>query len=107
VLLAALLVAALAATPAPATADDQTIALAVTDGGFVPAEIEAPAGSRVRIEITNKSSSAIEFESFELNRERVIQAGQTVNVYVTGLSAGTYAFFDDFHQDRKGTLVVR
>jgi plastocyanin len=106
-LLATLLVAAMAAAPALATAEDHTIALTVTDTGFAPVEVEAPAGGRVRIEITNKSSGAIEFESFELNRERVIQVGQTVSVYVTGLSAGRYAFFDDFHQERKGTLVVR
>jgi len=107
VLLVPLLLAATAVAPAFAIADDHTIALAVTDAGFDPAEIQAPVGSRVRIEVTNKSSAAIEFESFELNRERVIQPGQTVTVYVSGLDAGSYAFFDDFHQERKGTLVVR
>jgi len=107
VLLVPLLLAAMAAAPAFATAEDHTISLTVTDAGFSPAELQAPVGSRVRIEITNQSSGAIEFESFELNRERVIQAGQTVTVYVTGLDAGSYAFFDDFHQERKGTLVVR
>ncbi len=107
VLFAPLAFAALAAAPAFATAEDHTVTLAVTDTGFSPAEIQAPVDARVRIEITNKSSAAIEFESFELNRERVIQAGQTVTVYVSGLAAGSYAFFDDFHQERKGTLVVR
>lgn len=106
-LLVSSFLAAMAASPALATAEDHTVTLTVTDGGFTPAELQAPVGARVRIEITNKSSGAIEFESFELNRERVIQVGQTVNVYVTGLDAGTYAFFDDFHQERKGTLVVR
>lgn len=106
-LLVPLLVAVLGAAPASATADDHTIALSVTDTGFDPAQIQAPSAGRVRIEVTNRSSGAIEFESFDLNRERVVQAGQTVTVYVTGLNPGTYAFFDDFHQERKGALVIR
>jgi len=79
----------------------------VREAGFTPAEVEAPAGARVRIEVTNQSGAAIEFESFELNRERVVQPGQTAAVYVSGLSPGRYEFFDDFHQERRGALVVK
>ena len=88
-------------------AEDRTIPLAVEEAGFAPAEIEAPAGTRVRLEVTNRTPAAIEFESFELNRERVIQPGQTAAVYVSGLGAGRYEFFDDFHQQRRGALLVR
>jgi len=88
-------------------AEDRTIALAVEDAGFAPAEIEAPPGARVRLEVTNRTAVAIEFESFELNRERVIQPGQTAAVYVSGLEPGRYEFFDDFHQQRRGALLVR
>ena len=99
----ALLLLVLAAV---AAADDHGIPLGVHDAGFAPAEVKAPAGARVRLEVSNHTGSAIEFESFELNRERVIQPGQTVNIYVSGLSAGRYEFFDDFHQERRGALVV-
>ena len=88
-------------------AEDRTIPLAVEEAGFAPAEIEAPAGTRVRLEVTNRTPAAIEFESFELNRERVIQPGQTAAVYVSGLGPGRYEFFDDFHQQRRGALLVR
>ena len=94
-------------TAAAARADDVTVRLGVREQGFDPAEIEVAAGSRVRLEITNHTAAAIEFESFELNRERVIQPTQTAAVYVSGLQAGRYEFFDDFHQERKGALVVR
>jgi len=83
-----------------------TVALAVKDGGFEPAALKAPASARVRIEVTNQTPVAIEFESFDLNRERVVQPGQTAAVYVSGLSAGRYEFFDDFHHERRGTLEV-
>ena len=88
-------------------ADDKTLTLAVDEQGFAPAQIEAPVGGRIRLEVTNGTSAAIEFESFELNRERVIQPGQTAAVYLSDLSAGTYEFFDDFHHSRRGVLVVK
>lgn len=90
-----------------AWADDAMITLAVRDGGFDPRQVEAPAGARIQLEVTNQTSSAIEFESFELNRERVIPPDKKVVVYLSGLSAGQYEFFDDFHHERRGTLVVR
>ncbi|TMA63471.1 MAG: cupredoxin domain-containing protein [Deltaproteobacteria bacterium] len=88
-------------------AEDRTIPLAVEEAGFAPAEVEAPTGARVRLEVTNRTAAAIEFESFELNRERVIQPGQTAAVYVSGLDPGRYEFFDDFHHQRRGALLVR
>ena len=102
-----LVVVGLALGSVAARASDVTVALAAHDQGWEPAEIEAGTGARIRLEITNKTAAAIEFESFELNRERVVQPGQTAAVYVSDLKEGTYEFFDDFHQERKGKLVVR
>jgi len=102
--LAALAVLALLA--GPARAEELTVPLAVRDGGFEPAQVKMPSGAKVRLEVSNETSTAIEFESFELNRERVVQPGQKVAVYLSGLSTGQYQFFDDFHPERKGVLVV-
>ena len=88
-------------------AEERSVALAVAEHGFTPPEIEAAAGERLRLEVTNQTAAAIEFESFELNRERVVPPGRTVAVYVSGLSPGRYEFFDDFHQERRGALVVK
>lgn len=85
----------------------EPIALVVTDDGFAPAEVSVGAGGATQLAVTNKTAAAIEFESYELNRERVIQPGQTVTIYLSGLEEGRYMFFDDFHQDRRGTLVVK
>jgi plastocyanin len=103
-LLAAALVLVLAAA---AAADEPSFPLVVGEAGFAPAEIEAPAGARLKLEVTNQTAAAIEFESFELNRERVIQPGQTASVWLSGLSPGRYEFFDDFHQERRGALLVK
>jgi hypothetical protein len=89
-----------------ARADEVTVQLAVQDGGFQPAELKTPKQAKVRLEVSNETAVAIEFESFELNRERVVQPGQKVAVYLSGLSPGRYEFFDDFHHERKGVLIV-
>jgi plastocyanin len=98
--------ALLLALALPVRADDLTIALSVKAEGFEPARIAAPAGARVRLEVNNETATPIEFESFELNRERVIPPGQKATVYLSGLSAGKYEFFDDFNQKRRGALTV-
>jgi plastocyanin len=103
--LAPLLLAAAAAVAA--RAEERAVSLAVDEQGFAPAEIEVMSGERLRLEVTNQTAAAIEFESFELNRERVVQPGRTATVYVSGLSPGRYEFFDDFHQTRRGALVVK
>ena len=90
----------------PVRADDLTIALSVKTEGFEPARIAAPAGARIRLEVSNETVTPIEFESFELNRERVVQPGQRATIYLSGLSAGKYEFFDDFNQVRRGVLTV-
>jgi hypothetical protein len=99
--------AIVAVTAQPVVAEDRTVALRVEESGFAPVELEVPVTGRIRLEVTNGTAVAIEFESFELNRERVIQPGQTAAVYLSGLSAGRYEFFDDFHQTRRGVLVVK
>ena len=90
-----------------AAAAEVTVALGVHDTGFDPALVETPAGAKIRLEVTNHTASAIEFESFELNRERVVQPGQTVAVYLSDLTADAYEFFDDFHPERRGVLRVK
>jgi hypothetical protein len=92
-----LLAALLLALAARVRAEERSVALANAEHGFAP----------LRLEVTNQTAAAIEFESFELNRERVVPPGQTVAVYVSGLSPGRYEFFDDFHQERRGALVVK
>lgn len=78
------------------------------DGHFEPSELLVPANQPFTIHVTSAEKSAIEFESFELHRERVVQPGQTITVLMPALTAGTYKFFDDFHRDTpEGAIVVK
>src|SRR5437870_3970751 len=80
--------------------------LTIQNHQFVPAEIKVPAGQKVKLVVENKDASAEEFESYELNREKVVAGQGSIVVFVGPLDKGRYAFFGDFHQDTaKGVLV--
>ncbi len=64
---------------------------------FIPSEVQIPAGVKVKLVVRNENSTASEFESTQLHREKVVPPGQEITVYVGPLKAGRYEFFDDFN----------
>lgn len=75
------------------------------DGTFAPTRLEVPAG-RFKIILVNESTEAVEFESLPLRKEKVLGPGVTSFVVLSLSRPGEYPFFDDFHPQVKGTLVV-
>lgn len=91
-----------------AQADDAVVELRFENRRFIPQTITVPATQPFKIKITNSSKEAIEFESFKLNREKVVGPGESVIVLVPALRPGSYDFYDDFHQDvPEGTINVK
>jgi Cupredoxin-like domain len=88
-------------------ADDDGIAqLRFQHGSFAPTQLSVPANRPFKVKVTNGSDSAIEFESFELHRERVVAPGETITVHMPSLAPGSYQFFDDFHHEVPKGLIV-
>ena len=87
----------------------QTVAieLVVKNHRFEPAEVHAPANRPIVLGIRNLDGAAIEFESVGLRVEKVIAANGRSIVNLRPLQPGRYNFFDDFHPETQGTLVVR
>jgi plastocyanin len=82
--------------------------LTIKDHRFQPERVEIPAGQKVKLVIKNEDPTAEEFESSDLNREKVVPAGKTLEVFIGPLKTGTYGFFGDFHPDTaKGQIVVK
>jgi hypothetical protein len=102
--LAALAVLAVFAGPAFA---DEPLHLVIKDRKFIPQKLEAPAGVKFKLIVKNEDSDNAEFESTDLNREKVVPAGGEITVFLGPLDAGSYEFFDDFHHDNKGVLVAK
>jgi Cupredoxin-like domain len=89
-------------------AEPQEFRLVIAEHRFEPAELEIPAGVKVRLVIENRDTTPEEFESYELNREKIVPGKGTITVFVGPLEAGRYPFFGDFHQDTaQGVLVAR
>ena len=94
--------------PAGARGDDTVIELRFENRRFMPQTITVAANQPVTLRITNASKEAIEFESFKLNREKVVGPGETIIVRLPALRPGSYDFYDDFHQDvPAGSMIVK
>ncbi|TAM10129.1 MAG: cupredoxin domain-containing protein [Nevskiaceae bacterium] len=83
------------------------VQIQIKDRGFVPAQIEVPADTKVKLVITNADTIPAEFESNDLSREVIVPGHARVEVYVGPLKTGKYEFFNDFHTASTGTLTVR
>ncbi|HUW25669.1 MAG TPA: cupredoxin domain-containing protein [Gallionella sp.] len=104
--LLALLIAIL---PLAAAADAEMpeFALTIHNHRFEPTTLKVPANTKFKLQVTNKDTTPSEFESYELNREKVVLPDSTVTVLIGPLDKGTYKFFDDFHQDTgQGVLIA-
>jgi plastocyanin len=88
-------------------AADLEYKIMIRDHHFEPSELRVPAGKKIKLTIDNQDQSAEEFESHELNREKVIPPKSTGFVFIGPLSPGRYPFFGDFHSDTaKGVLIA-
>lgn len=97
---------ALALSPALAFAANDEITLVIKDHQFSPAEVRIPAGKKVKLIIDNQDATPEEFESHELNREKIIPAKSKGSVFIGPLKAGKYPFFGEFNQATARGVVI-
>ena len=96
----------LIATSARAAAPELT--LVIRDHLFFPSTLEVPAGQKVRILIDNQDPTPEEFESYPLNREKVIPGNTKTVVFIGPLQPGEYPFFGEFYpKTAQGKVVVK
>lgn len=79
----------------------------IRDHLFYPSELTIPSGVKVKLRIVNTDATAEEFESYELNREKVIRGGRSGTVFIGPLKAGEYPFFGEFYpKTAQGKIIV-
>ena len=88
-------------------AQEAGYSLTIYDDRFEPSTLNVKAGVKFQLRVNNGRKVAAEFESAELNREKVVPAGQSAVIYVGPLAPGIYPFFDDFHQSTRGHLIAK
>lgn len=100
------LFAALLFVPLCGLAADKEFTLVIKDHHFVPSEIRVPAGQKVKLIVENQDATPEEFESHELNREKIIAPKSKVSIFIGPLKAGKYPFFGEFNQATARGIVI-
>ncbi|MFT5521432.1 MAG: hypothetical protein ACI9IA_002033 [Enterobacterales bacterium] len=81
--------------------------ISIKDHLFYPSSFEIPAGIKVKLVIYNNDSTPEEFESYELNREKIIMGNRKAIVFIGPLTAGKYPFFGEFNiKTAQGIITV-
>ncbi len=89
-------------------AADHEATLTIRDHKFEPSTLNVPAGVKIKLLVQNQDPTPEEFESNDLNREKIVVGKGTITVFLGPLDAGRYGFFGDFHQETaQGVLVVQ
>jgi hypothetical protein len=75
---------------------------------FFPSVIEVPAGEKIKLLIDNQDDTPEEFESYELNREKVIPGKSKSVIFIGPLQPGEYPFFGEFYpKTAQGRVIAR
>jgi plastocyanin len=107
-LLAAAALIAVVASAVPAVAADAEFRLVLEQHRFEPAELVVPAGQKIRLVVENRDAAPEEFESHELNREKVIAGKSTATIWIGPLPPGRYPFFGEYNEKTaQGVIVAR
>lgn len=94
---------------AEARADDvPTFEITIKDHVFTPALLEVPAGKEIKLVVKNLDPTPEEFESYDLNLEKIIAGGGQGVFNLEPLEKGQYKFFGEFNEDTaKGVLKAK
>ena len=83
------------------------IEIEIKDHLFFPSEIAIPADTKIKLLITNLDPTPEEFESYELNREKVISGNSKTVIFIGPLPPGEYPFFGEFYpKTAQGKVLV-
>ena len=91
----------------PVQAGKPVIEIEIRDHLFWPSEISVPANTKVKLMVYNRDPTSEEFESYELNREKVIMGNRKAVIFIGPLLPGEYPFFGEFHPETaQGKVIV-
>lgn len=94
--------------PATTLAERQVFEIEIRNNLFYPSEIVVPSNTKVKLRITNHDSTPEEFDSFDLNREKVIFPKRTATIFIGPLPPGRYSFFGEYNPNSaQGTVIVK
>jgi hypothetical protein len=82
--------------------------LRIKDHRFIPAQLVVPANVKFQLFVVNEDPTPEEFESHELNREKIVTGNSKIVVFIGPLKPGRYPYFGDFNsKTAQGVLLAR
>jgi hypothetical protein len=87
-------------------AADNEFALVIREHRFEPAEVRVPANQKVKLIVHNQDATPEEFESHELNREKVIAPGAKATIFIGPLKPGRYPFVGEFNEKTARGVII-
>ncbi len=80
--------------------------LAIKDHQFLPAELNVPSGTKIKLIVENQDATPEEFESYELNREKIVAGNSKITVFIGPLAPGRYPFFGEFNRNTAQGVII-
>lgn len=81
--------------------------LVIENNLFYPSTMHVPADIKFRLVIENKDDDPEEFDSFDLNREKVIFGKRSATIYVGPLKPGEYHYFGEYNPNSaRGKIIA-
>ncbi len=104
----ALLIMGCSLFAANALAETKEYKIVIKNHKFEPQNLDIPADQKVKLIVENQDKTIEEFESFDLNREKIIGGGKSAAIFIGPLKSGTYKYFGEFNQETaQGTITVK
>jgi hypothetical protein len=97
---------AMASLSGPVLAGDPEFTIQLHEHRFSPSEVKVPAGAKVKLIIENQDSTPEEFDSFALNREKIVFPNSKGIVFIGPLKPGRYEFMGEFNQSSAKGVVI-
>ena len=103
-----LLLTLFVAVAVPAFAETPSFNVVIKDHTFSPETTIVPAGEKVKLIIDNQDPTPEEFESRDMNREKIIKGNTKKTIFIGPLKPGAYRYFGEFHEDTaRGTVIAK
>ena len=81
--------------------------IVIKDHQFSPEPLVIPADQKIKLIVENQDPTVEEFESYDLNREKVVAGRGKIILFVGPLKSGTYKYFGEFHRDTaRGEIIA-
>ena len=83
-----------------------TFTITIKNHQFSPQELIVPANEKIKLIIENQDSTAEEFESYDLNREKIVTGNGKITIFIGPLKPGEYKYFGEFHEDTAQGIII-